>query len=117
MCYSDVWAPPGSALSSFDDVHNSLGERLRRLLRQVVPDASRNMPVLIRAGKFIRICRGFWMWCTVGIAFHGDRRNVDNRALCKPLFQIVVFRLASGEAQSPAIIVDDDLNVIRIVEG
>ena len=35
----------------------------------------------------------------------------------KPLFQIVVFRLAFGQTEPPAVVVDDDGDVIRIVEG
>ena len=35
----------------------------------------------------------------------------------KPLFQIVVFRLAFSQAEPPAVIVDHDGDVIRIVEG
>ena len=35
----------------------------------------------------------------------------------KPLFQIVIFRLAFGQAEPPAIIVDHDGDVIRVVEG
>ena len=35
----------------------------------------------------------------------------------EPLFELVVFRLAFGQAEPPAIIVDHDGDVIRIVEG
>ena len=35
----------------------------------------------------------------------------------KPLFQVVVFRLPFGQAEPPAIIMDYDRNVIRIVES
>ena len=34
----------------------------------------------------------------------------------KPLFQIVVFRLALGQAEPPAVIMDHDGDMIRIVE-
>ena len=35
----------------------------------------------------------------------------------EPLFQIVIFRLAFGQAEPPAVIVDHDGDVIRVVEG
>ncbi len=35
----------------------------------------------------------------------------------EPLFQIVVFRLAFGEAEPPAVIVDRDRDVIGVIEG
>ena len=35
----------------------------------------------------------------------------------KPLLQIVILRLAFGQAEPPAVIVDHDADVIRVVEG
>jgi hypothetical protein len=35
----------------------------------------------------------------------------------QPLFKLVILRLAFGQAEPPAVIVDDDLDVIRFVEG
>ena len=43
--------------------------------------------------------------------------TVMTGACGKPLFQVVVFRLAFRQAEPPAIIVDHDGDVIRIVEG
>src|SRR5262245_64488781 len=53
----------------------------------------------------------------VGITFKGDRGDRDDRGACKSPFQVVIFRLALSQGETPAIIVDRDGNVIRIVEG
>jgi hypothetical protein len=34
------------------------------------------------------------MWCTIGITFKGNGGHRDDWAFGKPLFQIVIFRLA-----------------------
>src|SRR5688572_21547687 len=53
----------------------------------------------------------------VGIAFKGDRGDGDHRALGKALLQLIILRLALGQALPPTIIVDHDADVIGIVEG
>ena len=53
----------------------------------------------------------------IGIPFKGNRGDGDDRGFGKPLFQFVVFRLALGQALPPAIIVNHDCDMIRIVEG
>src|ERR1051326_263840 len=57
------------------------------------------------------------MWCAIGVALHGDCRHGDDRACGEPLLQIVIFRLAVSDAQTPTVIVNHDLNMIRILEG
>src|SRR5271166_1784334 len=57
------------------------------------------------------------MWRPIGIPFEGDGRHGYNRALAKSLIQFVIFRLAFRQTKAPAVIVDHDGNVIRIVEG
>jgi len=44
-------------------------------------------------------------------------RHADQRGLRQPLFEVVIFRLALGQAESPAVIMDHDGNVIRVIEG
>src|SRR5437762_5687707 len=56
------------------------------------------------------------MWCTIGIALERNSGHGDDRTLRKSLFQIVILRLAFSEAEPPAIIVDHDGDVIRIIE-
>ena len=52
----------------------------------------------------------------VGVAFQGDGRHGDDGRCGELLFEIDIFRLALGEAQAPAVIVDDDRDMVRIVE-
>jgi hypothetical protein len=103
--------------SSLGDVDDRFSKSLRGFLREVVPNAARDVPVLIPAGEFVGIGAGVQVRCAVGIAFHGDGRHGDDREFGKPLFQVVVFRLAFRETKSPAIIVNDNADVVRVVEG
>jgi hypothetical protein len=57
------------------------------------------------------------VWCTIGITFKGNGGHGDDRAFGKPLFQIVIFRLALSQTEPPTVIMDHDADVIRIVEG
>src|SRR5262249_24663139 len=68
-------------------------------------------------GKFIGIRTGLRVWRTVGITFkrNGGHRYDGKRG--KPLFQIVIFRLALRQAEPPAVVMDHDADVIRVVEG
>jgi hypothetical protein len=103
--------------STYGNVHDSLGKGLRRFLWEVVPDASRDLPVLVFPREFLCVRRGIRVRRTVGVAFHRNGRDGDDRALREPVFQIIVFRLALSQAQLPAVIVDHDIDVIRVVEG
>jgi len=38
------------------------------------------------------------VWCTIGVTFKGNGWHGDDRAFGKPLFQIVIFRLAFSQA-------------------
>src|SRR5580698_1590283 len=93
------------------------GEGLRSLLRQIVADAALDEAVLISPGEFAAIGCGVGMGRAVGVAFHGDRGHCDDGPLGEFLFQIVVFPLAVGEVEPPAIIVYHDGHVVRVVEG
>src|SRR5438874_1669889 len=77
-------------------VDDGLREGLRRLLGQVVADAAGNDPVLILAGKHLCISTGVRMRRPIGIALQRYRRHADDWRLCKPLFEIVILRLAFG---------------------
>ena len=52
----------------------------------------------------------------VGITLKRDRRHGDDGSLGEPLFQLVIFRLAVGQAEPPAVVVDHDRDMVRIVE-
>ena len=56
------------------------------------------------------------MWCAIGITFKRNGRHRNDRAFGKALFQVVVFRLTLCQAESPAIIVDHDGDMIGIVK-
>ena len=88
------------------DFQDSLGKRPRGFLRQIVPDTTLDESVRVFAREFLRIGTGIRVWCTVGITFKGDGRYGDDRACSKPLFQIVIFRLAFSQAEPPAVIMD-----------
>jgi hypothetical protein len=53
----------------------------------------------------------------IGITLEGDRWDGDGGRQRQPLLQIVILRLAFFESQTPAVIVDDDRNMIGIGES
>src|SRR6266566_1273902 len=99
------------------DIDDSLGEGLRCFLRQIVPDTARDDPMLIFAREFAGIDTGVRVWCPISIAFQRHGGHGDGRSLGESLFQLVIFRLAISQSQPPAIIMDHDADMIRIVEG
>ena len=82
-----------------------------------MPDSAADGPVRIFAGKLLGIGSWVRMRRAVGVAFESDGGHRDDRTFGKPLFQIVIFRLAFGQSLPPAIIVDDDRDVIGVFEG
>ena len=102
--------PPSTSMTA-------CGKGLRRFLRQIVPDAARDQPVRIFAREFLGIGTRVRMRRAIGIAFEGDGGHRDDRAFGKPLVQIVIFRLAFSQSEPPAIVMDHDGDMIRIVEG
>src|SRR5712691_6696422 len=99
------------------NLEDRLGKGLRRFLRQIVPDAARDHPVRIRARKFCGIRTGVRVRRPIGIPFQGDRGHGDAQSLSKPLFQGVVLRLAVSQTKAPAIVMNHDADMIRMVEG
>src|SRR3546814_8183721 len=81
-----------------------------------MPHAALDEPVLISAGELLGVDTGVRVWRTVGITFKSDGRHRDIRKTGKAPFQIVIPRLAFSEPQPPAVVVDHDANMIRIVE-
>ena len=100
----------------FIHIDDGFSKRARCFLRQIVPDSAFDGPMLIFAREFLRIGAGLRVRCTVGITFEGDRRHGDDRRFGKPIFQIVVVFLPFSETEPPAVIMDYDADVIRIVE-
>lgn len=56
------------------------------------------------------------MRCSIRITFKGYRGHIDGRSLGEPLFQIIIFRLAFGQTEVPAVVMDHNADVIRVVE-
>ena len=98
------------------DVNDSLGKCLRRFLRQVMPDAAVKIPVRILAREFLGVSARIRMWSPIGVPFESDGRHGYKRAFGKSLFQFVIFLLAFRQTKPPAVIVDHDGDVIRIIE-
>src|SRR5258705_11036311 len=118
-CSSELLSPRKrwSLRSSFGDVDDGFGKRLRSFLRQVVPNAAFDQPVRILAREFLGVGAGLRMRRAVGVAFHGDGRHGDDREFGKPLFQGVELRLAFRETKPPTVVVNRDGDMIGIVES
>ena len=76
------------------DIDYRLGKGLRRFLRQIVPDAAFDKPVRVFAREFFGIRTGLRMRRTIGITFKRNGGHSDDGSFGKPLFQVVIFRLA-----------------------
>ena len=50
------------------------------------------------------------------VAFEGDRWDGDSGAAGELRFQVVVACLALGQAKPPAVVVDHDVGMVRVVE-
>jgi hypothetical protein len=82
-----------------------------------VPDTTLDDPVRIFAREFLGIGTDVWVRCTIGITFEGNGGHGDDRTFGKLLFQIVIFRFAFSQAEPPAVVMDHDVDMIRVVEG
>jgi hypothetical protein len=72
--------------------------------------------MFVLARELLGIGRRVRVGCAIGIPFQGDRRNADHRELGEPLLQSIVFGLTFRQSKPPAVIVDRDRDVIRVVE-
>ena len=70
----------------------------------------------VRARELLRIATSV-RGGPVEVAANSDRRHRDPGTFEQPGFQVAVLRLSLSQAQPPPIVVDDDVDVIRIVEG
>src|SRR5262249_27408622 len=111
-----TWAANWSSVNRAD-VDDRLGEGLRGFLGQVVPDAACDGPVLVVAGELAGVGAGVRVRRAVGVAFERDGGHGDGPGGTPRRLQVVVVRLAGGQAQPPPIIVDHDGDVIGVVEG
>ena len=79
-----------------------VGERLRRLLRQVVPDAALDDTVRVFAREFPGVDAGVRVWRAVGVAFKCDSGHGDYGSCGQTLLKLVILRLAFGQAAAMA---------------
>ena len=87
------------------------------LAAEVVPNPAGDRPVRISAREFHGIGTGVRVWRTIGIPLEGNCGNGDHRPFGKPLLEVVKSRLAFGQTKPPAIVVDDDADMVRVVES
>ena len=80
-----------------------------------MPHAALDHPVLVFAGEFAGVGTGVQVRRAVGVALQGDSGHGDGRKFGEPPLQVIVLRFAR-HAEPPAVIVDHDRDVIRIVE-
>ena len=80
-------------------------------------DAPVDQPMVISARELGAIGGRIGVRRPVCIAFHRDRGDRHRRAGGQFRFQRIILRLAFGQAQPPAIIVDDDRDMVGIDEG
>src|SRR5215831_19236463 len=99
------------------NVDNRLRKRLGRLLRQIVSNAALDEPEFVFAREFFGVRAWLRMWRAIGVTFHRDRRHTDNGTLCQPRLKLVILRLAVSETDAPTVVVNYDLDVIRIIES
>src|SRR5882724_11932748 len=107
----------GCQRSGFRDRENGFGKGLRGFLRQIVSDTALDGSVRILAGELIGVGARLGMRSAVRVAFHRDGRHSDDRGGGQPLLEVVVLALAVGEAEPPAVVMDRDGDMIRVVEG
>src|SRR5277367_6399944 len=102
-----------SAMARFD---HRFGKLRWRFLGQIVPDASLENAMRIFAREFSRIPTRIRMRRAIGVPFKGDAGNSDERAPSQTHLQRFIVRFPRGQPQPPAIIMDHDVYMIRIVE-
>src|SRR5918992_2545986 len=98
------------------DVDDGGGERLRGFLRQVVPNTASQISVYVFPGELRGIGRRSRVRRAVGVPFKRDRGHGDDRTGREPILEGVVGWLAFCQTEAPAVVVDDDADVIRVVE-
>src|SRR5262249_14688446 len=82
--------PPGCVVEPQSvpiDIDDGLGKRLRRLLRQIVPDTTRDGSMCMLAHEFRGIATWVWVGCPIGVTFEGDRGHSDGWSFSEPLFE------------------------------
>jgi len=85
-------------------------------LRQIVTDATGDKPVFVFARELLAIGCGARVGCSVRVTFHRDRGQGNGRTFGKPLLEMVILRLTFRNADPPAVIVNHNGSMVRVVE-
>ena len=80
-------------------------------------DAALDRPVRILAREFLGIGTRVRMGRTVGVTLERNGGHGDDRTFGESFLELVVFSLAFSQPQPPAIVVNRDRDVIRVIEG
>ena len=80
-------------------------------------DAALDRPVLIRTGEFGCVGRRKRVRRAIRVALQRDGWHGNPRSHRQSLLDGIEATLALGEAEPPAVIVDDDRDMVRIVES
>lgn len=97
-------------------VNDCLGELTGSFLRQVVSDTTPEKPMFVWARKPLGVRCRLRMRRAVRVALESDGGHVNDGSARQPRFQVVESRLSLGQAEPPAVIVDHDIDMVRVVE-
>src|SRR5207244_8576447 len=86
-------------------------------VRQGVPDAARDQAMFIFTWELSGVHTGGWVERAIGVTFKGDGGHGDDWTFGEPLFQLVILGLALSQSEPPAIVMDHDTDVVRVIEG
>jgi hypothetical protein len=81
-----------------------------------VTDPALDHPMLVLARELPCVGAGVRVRRAVGVALERDRRNGNVRGSSELALQLVILRLTFLQPESPAIVVDDDLNTVGVLE-
>jgi hypothetical protein len=102
------------ATSQAHDVDNRIGKGFRRLLRQIVADPARHLPVEILPGELVDIRLRLGMGGAVGIPLERDGRNGNRGRSREAVLERIELCFSLGDTEPPAVVVDDDGRMVGV---
>ena len=81
-----------------------------------MPDPSLDGSVRVPTDELVGVGAGRGMRRTVRVPFERDGRDGDDGPFCELSLELLVLRPHLGQAQPPAVVVDRDGNVVRVVQ-
>src|ERR1700682_1158167 len=82
-----------------------------------MPNAARDQAMFIFTWELPSIRTGGWVERAIGVTFQGDGGHGDDWTFGEPLFQLVILGLTLSQSEPPAIVMDHDTDVVRVIEG